>query len=67
MGKGILKVTVLECGKKVKDRTSKEYEIDFHVSNLEKAFPGELELEWLFPEGAQLKAEALANGKVEIL
>ncbi len=36
MAKVVLKVTILPCGRKAKDSTGKEYEIDFNFSNPDK-------------------------------
>lgn len=68
MAKTVLKVTILDCGRKAKDRTEKEYEIDFTFSNLEKVIRyKEGIIEQHFNPGEQLRAQILFNNKIEIL
>lgn len=70
MAKTVLKVKVLECGVKAKDRTSKEYEIDFGLSNTEKSYRSRSKTKnsiIRFESGIELKAQVLANGKLEII
>lgn len=68
MAKTVLKVTILSCGRKAKDRTEKEYEIDFTFSNLEKVIrPTGGIREQYFEPGSEVRAQVLYNDKIEIL
>lgn len=69
MSKSILKVIVLECGTKVKDRTEKIHEIDFNFSNPSKVYeyPEDLGSGKFCTPGEEQRAQIMANGKAEIL
>lgn len=73
MSKTVIRVTVLACGRKVKDSSGKEYEIDFNFSNLEQSkirnIPGEgsVQSEIYFPPDLKHRGQIQANGKIEIL